>query len=77
MSQLESFSTAGLDLRRKLEYWNDAVCATFAHNLSDPLDVRSFSGKLSRTKLGDMRLAEVYSDAQTVQIGRASCRERV
>jgi AraC family transcriptional activator of tynA and feaB len=67
MSQLESFSTAGLDPRRKLEYWNDAVCATFAHNLSDPLDVRSFSGKLSRTKLGDMRLAEVYSDAQTVR----------
>jgi AraC-like DNA-binding protein len=67
MSQLESFSTAGLDLRRKLEYWNDAVCATFANNLSDPADPRSFSGKLSRTGLGEIRLAEVYSDAQTVR----------
>src|SRR3981189_3139781 len=71
MSQLESFSTAGLDPRRKLEYWNDAVCATFAHNQSDPLDVRNFSGKLSRTKLGDMRLAEVYSHAPPVRHPRA------
>src|SRR5260370_25447178 len=71
MGHLESFCSAGLDPRRKLEYWNDAVCATFAHNLSDPLDVRSFSGKLSRTNLGDMRLAEVYSDAQTVRHLRA------
>jgi AraC-like DNA-binding protein len=71
MSQLESFSTAGLDPRRKLEYWNDAVCATFAHNLSDPLDPRTFCGKLSRTSLGDFRLAEVYSDAQTVRHLRA------
>ncbi len=70
MSQVESFSTAGLDLRRKLEYWNDAVCATFANNLSDPLDLRSFCGKLSRTDLGEIRLAEVYSDAQTVRHSR-------
>ncbi len=67
MSQLESFSTAGLELRRKLEYWNDAVCATFANNLSDPMDLRSFCGKLSRTNLGEILLAEVYSDAQTVR----------
>jgi AraC-like DNA-binding protein len=67
MSQLESFSTAGLDPRRKIEYWNDAACASFTPIVSDPLDLRNFSGKLSRTKLGDMRLAEVYSDAQTVR----------
>jgi AraC-like DNA-binding protein len=71
MSQVESFSTAGLDPRRKLEYWNDAVCETFAHNVSDPLDPRSFTGKLSRTSLGEIQLAEVYSDAQIVRHPRS------
>lgn len=67
MSQLESFSTAGLEPRRKIEYWNDAACASFTPIVSDPLDLRNFTGRLSRTRVGDMSLAEVYSDAQTVR----------
>jgi len=67
MIQLESFTTAGLDPRRKMELWNDAACASFTPLVSDPADPRSFSGQLSRTRLGDVSLAEVYSDAQTVR----------
>ncbi len=71
MVQLETFSTAGLEPRRKLEFWNDTICASFTPNASDPLDPRNFSGRLSRTRLGDLSLAEVYSDAQIVRHSRS------
>ena len=66
MAHLETFSTIGLDPRRKIEYWNDSVCASFTPNSSEPVDLRSFTGHIARTKVGDMSVAEVYSDAQTV-----------
>jgi len=71
MTQLETFSTAGLEPRRKIEFWNDAACASFTPIVSEPVDLRNFNGRLTRTTLGDMRLAEVYSDAQTVRHLRA------
>jgi AraC-like DNA-binding protein len=67
MTQLETFTTAGLDPRRKIEFWNDTACASFTPIVSDPVDLRNFNGRLTRTKLGDIRLGEVYSDAQTVR----------
>jgi AraC-like DNA-binding protein len=70
MIQLETFSTAGLEPRRKIEFWNDTAAASFTPLVSDPVDVRNFSGRLSRTRLGDMTVAEVYSDAQTVRHSR-------
>src|SRR3569833_713070 len=71
MTQLETFSTAGLEPRRKIEFWNDTACASFTPIVSDPVDPRNFKGKLTRTTLGDMRLGEVYSDAQLVRHLRA------
>jgi AraC-like DNA-binding protein len=67
MLQLETFTTAGLDPRRKIEYWNDTAAASFTPLVSDPVDLRNFAGRLSRTRLGDITIAEVYSDAQTVR----------
>ena len=55
MTQLETFSTAGLEPRRKIEFWNDAACASFTPIVSDPLDLRNFNGQLTRAKLGDIR----------------------
>jgi AraC-like DNA-binding protein len=71
MIQLETFSTAGLEPRRKIEFWNDTAAASFTPLVSDPVDVRSFSGRLSRTRLGELTVAEVYSDAQTVHHSRS------
>jgi len=71
MTQLETFSTAGLEPRRKIEFWNDAACTSFTPIVSDPVDPRNFTSRLTRTKLGDMRLGEVYSDAQMVRHLRA------
>jgi AraC-like DNA-binding protein len=71
MIQFETLSTVGLDARRKLEFWNDLACASFTPIVSDPVDIRSFTGSLTRTLVGDLRLAEVYSDAQIVRHSRA------
>jgi AraC-like DNA-binding protein len=71
MGQLETFSTVGLDARRKLEYWNDTICDTFTPNVSDPIDPRNFIGHVTRTKVGEFRVAEVYSDPQHVWHSRA------
>ena len=71
MTQLETFTTVGLEPRRKIEFWNDAACASFTPIVSDPVDLRNFTGWLTRTKLGDLRLGEVYSDAQMVRHLRA------
>jgi AraC-like DNA-binding protein len=67
MTQLETFSTAGLAPRRKLEFWNETACSSFVPIVSDPEDIKTFAGKLTRMKVGELRLAEVYSDAQTVR----------
>jgi len=71
MAHLETFSTVGLDPRRKIEYWNDTACASFTPISSDPADIRSFIGHLARTKIGEMSVAEVYSDAQIVRHSRS------
>jgi len=71
MAQLESFSTAGLDPRRKLAFWNDRASESFAPLVSEPEDIRVFNGSIVRGTIGEMSLAEVYSDAQIVRHSRS------
>lgn len=71
MAQLESFSTAGMeDPRRKLSFWNDLACNSFTPIVSDPADVSSFAGSIVRGKIGDLSVAEAYSEAQLVRHSR-------
>jgi AraC-like DNA-binding protein len=67
MTQLETFTTAGLEPRRKIEFWNDTASASFSPLVTDPVDPHNFTGRLIRTKLGDISFGEVYSDAQLVR----------
>src|SRR6476646_865734 len=71
MATVESFSTNGLDPRRKLNYWNDRASEAFSPLVSDPVDIRTFNGSIARATIGDLTLAEVYSDAQIVRHSRA------
>ena len=71
MAPIVSFSTAGLDPRRKLAFWNEHACESFSPLVSDPVDIRSFHGSIARTTIGDLTLAEVYSEAQLVRHSRA------
>src|SRR5882724_8290858 len=71
MAHLESFSTAGLDPRRKLAFWNDCASESFSPLVSEPEDIRAFNGSIVRGSIGDMTLAEIYSDAQIVRHSRS------
>jgi AraC-like DNA-binding protein len=71
MVQFETFSTVGLDPRRKIECWNDFASDSFTPLVSDPVDPRSFNGHLARTGVDGLQLAEVYSDPQLVRHSRA------
>jgi len=70
MTQLEVFSTAGLEPRRKMEYWNDLACASFTPVVTDPADIRTFSGHIARNEFGDLRAAEVFCEPQVVRHSR-------
>ena len=59
MFQFLTISTAGLELNRKLQFWNDVTSDTLTDQVVIPLDVRSFSGRLRRLDLGTVRLAEI------------------
>ena len=64
MASVESFSTAGLDPRRKLTYWNERACESFSPLVSDPADIRTFNGSISRAAIGDLTMAEVLNLAK-------------
>src|ERR1700727_386147 len=71
MMHIDSFSSLGLDQGRKLDLWNDYATDSFNPLVSDPADVHTFNGSFARTKLGDITVADVYSDAQVVRHSRA------
>jgi hypothetical protein len=71
MVPMQSFTTTGLDPRRRLAYWNERAGESFSPLVSDPADLRSFHGSIERTAIGDLSLAEAYSEAQTVRHSRA------
>jgi AraC family transcriptional regulator, positive regulator of tynA and feaB len=70
MPQLETFSTAELPQHRRLEYWNDLTGSAFTPLVTDPVDRRAFVGRLTRTQIGDIRLAEARSDPAIVRHSR-------
>src|SRR5271168_1840712 len=71
MAHIESFSTAGLDPRHKLTFWNDRASESVSPLVSEPQDIRAFNGSIVRGTLGELSLAEVYSDAQIVRHSRS------
>jgi len=70
MTHIVSFSTAGLDSRHKLSCWNEQASESFSPLVSDPADIRTFNGSIARTVIGELTLADVYSEAQIVRHSR-------
>jgi AraC-like DNA-binding protein len=70
MPQLETFSTAELPPHRRLEYWNDLTGDAFTPLVTDPVDRRAFVGRLTRTRVGEIRLAEARSEPAIVRHSR-------
>ena len=67
MSQVEVFTTAALPPHRRIEYWNELAGDALTQLVADPVDRRAFSGRLALSSVGQIRVAEVYSDAATVR----------
>ena len=70
MPRLETFSTAELPPHRRLEFWNDLTGSAFTPLVTDPVDRRAFVGRLTRTQVGEIRLAEARSDPAIVRHSR-------
>lgn len=70
MSQLETFSTADLPPHRRLDYWNDLTGTAFTPLVTDPVDRQAFAGRLTRTQVGQIRLAEARSEPAVVRHSR-------
>lgn len=70
MPVLESFSTSEVPLIRRLDYWNELTGNAFTPLVSDPLDRQGFAGRLTRTQVGDIRLAEARSEPAVVHHSR-------
>jgi AraC family transcriptional regulator, positive regulator of tynA and feaB len=80
MPLLETFSTAELPPHRRLEFWNDLTGSAFTPLVTDPIDRRAFVGRLTRTQVGEIRMAEARSDPAIVRHSRqhvARCREAI
>jgi AraC-like DNA-binding protein len=67
MSRIESYSTSGVDPRKKLTYWNDCASECFLPLVCDPIDAENFNGSISRATMGECTLSEVSADSQTVR----------
>jgi len=70
MPVLESFSTSEVPATRRLDYWNELTGNAFTPLVSDPLDRQAFAGRLTRTQVGDIRLAEARSEPAVVYHSR-------
>ncbi|HUJ53722.1 MAG TPA: helix-turn-helix domain-containing protein [Steroidobacteraceae bacterium] len=67
MAQVEVFSTAGLPPHQRIDYWNALTGDALTQLVADPLDRRAFCGRLAVTQVGQIRIAEVTSDAAVVR----------
>ena len=71
MNQREVLSTDTVLPRRRVEFWNDAACASLTQQTAEPLNPRTFSGRLIRADIGELRFVEFTSDAAVVRHSRA------
>jgi len=71
MNQREMLSTDTVLPRRRVEFWNDAACDSLTQQAAEPLNPRTFSGRLIRADIGDLRFVELTSDAAVVRHSRA------
>lgn len=70
MAELQTYSTSGIEPRRRVDYWNHLACTALTPLAASPLNRRDFSGRLARAEIGPVRLVDVESDPATVYHSR-------
>lgn len=64
---MESFSTRGLPVGKRLAFWNEIASDTFAAMEVRANDAEQFHGVLQRERLGPLTVMNVYSSAVTIR----------
>jgi hypothetical protein len=64
---VESFSTRGLPLAKKLAFWNEVASDTFAAMEVHANDAEQFHGVLQRERLGALTVMNVFSSAVRIR----------
>lgn len=72
MATVESYSTGGIEPRRSLTYRNERDPGGVTPLMPGPADLPAFGGHITRASIGELTLAEIRSDAQTVRHASAS-----
>ena len=67
MRHVERFSTEGMSVAARVDYWNGLATQTFTALAIDPADRADFHGELGRAVLGDFGLAVATSSSATVR----------
>lgn len=68
---MDSFSTLGLPVSRKVSFWNEISSEIFAQMEIKPHDASRFDGTLRRERIGPLTLMEVCSSAAHILHTRA------
>jgi AraC-like DNA-binding protein len=68
---VETFSTRGLPIARKLAFWNEIASDTFAMMEVHARDKARFYGRIDRERLGPLSVMSVYSAAVRIRHSRA------
>src|SRR5580693_269465 len=71
MNRREVLSTDTVLPGRRVEFWNDAACESLTQQVAEPLNPRTFSGRMIRADVGNLRFVELNSDAAVVRHSRA------
>jgi len=70
MPGLESFTTAGLAVHTRLDYWNGLHARAIVPTVTEAIDIGNFAPSMIRTAVGGLLVAQMYSCASIVHHGR-------
>lgn len=70
MPGLESFSTAGLAVHTRLDYWNGLHSSVVVPTVTDVSDISCFAPGMTHTGVGGLWVAQMYSCASVVHHSR-------
>jgi AraC-like DNA-binding protein len=71
MPRLETLSTDGVAPTKRVDFWNAAACDALTAQSAEPRSPLTFSGRLSRRDVGELRFVEFSSDAAVIRRSRA------
>jgi len=70
MPGLESFSTAGLAVHARLDYWNGLHSTVMVPTVTDVTDMSCFAPSMTRSGVGGLWVAQMYSSSSVVHHAR-------